>query len=187
MRDNIREIILEAARQLFDKNGYNGVSIKNIADSLGISTGNLTYYFKRKEDLAEAVVEMQHTAYQKSEPVESIAELRTLILHIMEVQNKNSYYFKHYAQFSQISDKIRRIQNEVFSDLRNTLSASLERLYEKGLVCDDAIPGQRKRTVDTIMLLCISQLDNEINRLDCMWNALYPILTEKGKRIFIAL
>ena len=55
MKKDVKTDILETARKLFNEQGYNGVSMRDIAGALGISVGNLTYYFKRKEDLLEAV------------------------------------------------------------------------------------------------------------------------------------
>ena len=65
MKKDLKSEILVKARELFNTNGYNEVSMRNIADALGISVGNLTYHFKRKEDLVEAVVLEQHTYYKK--------------------------------------------------------------------------------------------------------------------------
>jgi len=44
--------ILEACRKLFNTKGYAGTSVTEIAASLGMSQGNLTYHFKTKRDLA---------------------------------------------------------------------------------------------------------------------------------------
>ena len=51
-----REAIMDTAEKLFNEKGFNRVSLRNISDSLGISKGNLTYYFQKKEDLIEACV-----------------------------------------------------------------------------------------------------------------------------------
>lgn len=46
-----REKIIVESERLFRKYGYDGTSMKKIADTCGISTGNLTFYFPKKEDL----------------------------------------------------------------------------------------------------------------------------------------
>ena len=45
--------ILEASRKLFNAKGYTATSVTEIAASLGISQGNLTYHFPTKQALAE--------------------------------------------------------------------------------------------------------------------------------------
>ena len=47
--------ILDAARKLFNVKGYSATSVTEIAASLGISQGNLTYHFKTKQALAMAI------------------------------------------------------------------------------------------------------------------------------------
>jgi len=54
---NTKEHILETATELFNEKGFFNVSIKEIADAMKISPGNLTYHFKRKEQLLDAIQE----------------------------------------------------------------------------------------------------------------------------------
>ena len=44
-----RALILEAALQLFSKQGYRGTSIREIAEAAGLSTGNVYHHFPDKE------------------------------------------------------------------------------------------------------------------------------------------
>jgi AcrR family transcriptional regulator len=48
-----RERILEASRKLFNENGYAATPVSEIAARAGIATGNLTYHFATKRELAE--------------------------------------------------------------------------------------------------------------------------------------
>jgi len=48
--------ILDRSMQLFNDYGIESVSIFRVAESLGISPGNLTYHFKRKKHLVDALV-----------------------------------------------------------------------------------------------------------------------------------
>ena len=52
-----KEIILVATR-LFLERGFTDTSVKLISDSLGISTGNLTFHYPTKEHLLAVLVEM---------------------------------------------------------------------------------------------------------------------------------
>jgi AcrR family transcriptional regulator len=170
------------SRILFGEKDYNSVSVKNIADALGISTGNLTYHFKRKEDIALALAEQQYESYKKLDAPNNISELYAYLMHLVDVQRKHAYYFKHYAQFSQISPRIKQIQREIYQDIFDILTASLQTLHKNGLIADDQYPNQRKLTIDTIMLLCISGYENDdVNRFDCIWNTIFPLLSSNGK------
>lgn len=52
-----REIILEAALEVFAANGFRGSTIDQIAEAASMSKPNLLYYFRRKEDIHEALMQ----------------------------------------------------------------------------------------------------------------------------------
>ncbi len=56
-----RERILEVAEQLFTEHGYQGVSIRKIADACGVTNAALYYHFDNKEALFTEVIK-QHAA-----------------------------------------------------------------------------------------------------------------------------
>lgn len=60
-----RELIIDAARKEFVKNGFTGARMQAIADAADINKGLLHYYFKKKETLFSAVFS---TTYNKLTP-----------------------------------------------------------------------------------------------------------------------
>src|SRR3954467_11815211 len=50
-KPNLREAILCAAEELFSTNGFNAVSIRDIAQAAGANPGSVTYHFKTKDGL----------------------------------------------------------------------------------------------------------------------------------------
>ena len=54
-RANSIEQILDAAEYLFSRNGLHGVSLRDVAQQVGIHTTLVHYYFKDKQDLFETV------------------------------------------------------------------------------------------------------------------------------------
>lgn len=55
-KDEVRGKILEEALKEFDKSGYEGASIRNIAKNASTSVGNFYKYFKSKDDLYEMLI-----------------------------------------------------------------------------------------------------------------------------------
>ncbi|HQP66532.1 MAG TPA: TetR/AcrR family transcriptional regulator [Quisquiliibacterium sp.] len=49
-----REAILDAAARLFNQQGLKGATLSDVARGVGLVTNSVTYYFRRKEDLAAA-------------------------------------------------------------------------------------------------------------------------------------
>jgi len=50
-----RQNIIQKSIELFNERGVVNVRIRDIADELAISTGNLTYHYKTKQDLMHSV------------------------------------------------------------------------------------------------------------------------------------
>src|SRR3974390_1464814 len=48
---NMREAILAVAEELFSTNGFNAVSIRDVAQAAGASPGSVTYHFETKDGL----------------------------------------------------------------------------------------------------------------------------------------
>jgi len=52
-----RAAILEAAKHLFMQDGFRGISMRQIAEAVGVTKAALYYHFQDKEDLFVAIVE----------------------------------------------------------------------------------------------------------------------------------
>lgn len=50
-KPNMREAILAAAEELFSRDGFNAVSVRDIAQAAGANPGSVTYHFKTKDGL----------------------------------------------------------------------------------------------------------------------------------------
>ena len=56
-RTELRQAILDAAADAFARDGYASVSLRAVAESVGLSHGSIYGYFKDKDELFEALVE----------------------------------------------------------------------------------------------------------------------------------
>ncbi|WP_395751370.1 TetR family transcriptional regulator [Prosthecobacter sp.] len=54
---NTRDRIVETADRLFYEKGFEYISVGDIADAVEITRGNLTFHFKTRDDVLEAVIE----------------------------------------------------------------------------------------------------------------------------------
>jgi TetR/AcrR family transcriptional regulator len=52
-----RELILDAALDVFSAHGFRGATIDRIAEAAGMSKPNLLYYFRRKQDIYETLMQ----------------------------------------------------------------------------------------------------------------------------------
>src|SRR3546814_13880772 len=58
---NVREALLEAAAKLFSRNGYNAVSMREIAKDANANDGSLTAHFGSKAHLLRELYQRQTT------------------------------------------------------------------------------------------------------------------------------
>ena len=188
MKKDLKSEILVTARELFNTRGYNEVSMRNIADALKISVGNLTYHFKKKEDLVEAVVLAQHAHYQKGDEPESLEELNLFFRRILEHQSKNEYYFRHYTQLAQISPKVYEVQLGVMKDWCVTLKGSFKKLHESGIIEGELFSGQWDNLIGALRLTCVHGAEYFVgDKLFVLWGLIYPQLTEKGRKEIVEI
>jgi AcrR family transcriptional regulator len=181
-KDSLREKILKTARELFNRHGYNEVSMRDISEELEISVGNLTYHFRKKEDLVEAVVLEWHKRYKKPKNPETLEELDNCFRRVLGHQEDNIYYFKHYRQLSQVSERIRRIQENVLSDLHDIIEGSFRNLREARLMGPDEIPAQSEYLIQTILSICAyGSVRDDTDLLMCIWSLIFPMLTKDGR------
>lgn len=82
MREESRENILDSALELFARHGFQGTSVRNLAEHAGVSQGLLYNYFESKQALLRAIFErgsaqVRETfeAAEAAAPVESLAVL----------------------------------------------------------------------------------------------------------------
>ncbi len=70
--DSTKKRILEAAYRLFVKNGYQGSSMRDIAEEAGIKASSIYNHFSRKEDIFEAVFIEKHPLFHILDTLEKV-------------------------------------------------------------------------------------------------------------------
>lgn len=183
-----KEDIMNTAERLFNEKGYNAVSLRDISDAIGISKGNLTYYFQKKEDLVEACALRSHKNYQKPTIPHNLEELNNLFSLCLLQKRKRPYFFKNYIQLSAICPKVYEIQNSVTEELENSIIAAIENLVMSGEIrsdCVDAYSGI-VHCMMSVLVYGIPTIGDEAVSIELsnLWNVLVPCFTEKGLRNF---
>lgn len=190
MKISTKQKILAVARTLFNDYGYNSVSLRDIAKAVGISEGNLTYHFKKKENLIESLLLEAVDTFPTGTP-QTLEELDAIFEDMQQNVQKNLYFFLHYAQLSQSSPEICQKQSIRYSKLLEKLKRAFQNLNEAGLLRDEVFSGEYDNMIDTLYMSIIywapfmelkktSHADNTEYR-NYAWNSMYHLLTEKGR------
>ena len=190
MAQSTRQDILACARRLFDRHGYNGVSMRDIARELDISVGNLTYHFKKKETLLEAMIlDPDRTGSPPPAP-QTLEALTAYFRHMLEVQQTYAFYFDSYHQLAQTSPLLANIQQEMLGKVRQDLTACFQALTAQGILAPEAWPGQHGTAIHTLTLLLMVRLPGQERRtageegmaqvMEAIQGVLRPLLTAKN-------
>lgn len=93
-KSGAKQKIIEVARDLFWKNGYEATGIAEILNEAGIGSGSLYWFFKTKEELLAAVLEqyldfldsmIAAPAFKKStDPIERIFHILDFYRHVLK-------------------------------------------------------------------------------------------------------
>ena len=141
-KQDIREEILDAARTLFVKDGYDQVSIRKIADKIEYAPGTIYLYFRDKAAILDQICDetfsklarkMDAINRDDADPLESLRRgLRTFIQ--FGVENPN-----HYIITFMLAKQIRRSPDPSAAPrCFNELRIAVKRCVDAGqLNCDD--------------------------------------------------
>lgn len=91
MKSNIKSVILENSRSLFNKNGYASVSMRDISNACQISVGNLTYHFPHKTDILCAL--MEDIQPSSSTTIQNFQDLYQYLKEMILGVKKNAFFF----------------------------------------------------------------------------------------------
>jgi TetR/AcrR family transcriptional regulator len=85
-----RELILEAALEMFSQHGFRGATIDQIAEAAGMSKPNLLYYFRSKEDIHVTLMQRLLTTWlaplhELDDVGDPVTELRSYIRRKLEM------------------------------------------------------------------------------------------------------
>lgn len=131
--------ILDAAAAIFAEKGYEGTTVRDIADGAGILGGSLYYYISSKEDLLFALIDDFHKlgsaaideaeARAVAEDCDAVAVLRAVLIQHVEC---NATHGDRTAVFHNDFRHLDEDRRQEIVHSRRTHETRLERLLEAG-------------------------------------------------------
>jgi len=191
--------ILVGARALLNKNGLAAVSQRTIADHLNISPGNLTYHFKKRGDIIEAlyfelVDKMDNAIADISVPESLLQGLYNLTRLTMEHFFEYRFLFLDFIQVMRENKPIKDHYMGLLELREQQFTFFLESLVKDGLMIKEEFPNEhsyllRRMTIVGDFWLAAAEFKRtaiskkQIDEyLEISALALYPYLTAKGKK-----
>ena len=152
---NRRDLILNAAQELFARDGYGSTGIRAIAAEVGISEATIYHYFRSKDEILDAIIartaEGQLQAYQFPDEMS-----------LEEVLKSVGRTFFAAMETRRNRDLIHLLLTESAHDKRRA-ELYLTEIWEKGLISlEDAIvrrlPDNSRMRAGTIARMILSSL-----------------------------
>ncbi|MCK8524222.1 TetR/AcrR family transcriptional regulator [Aquimarina sp. D1M17] len=198
-----KQEIIEQSVTLFNKKGFFNVSIKDISQTMGISPGNFTYYFKKKENLLAAIQEEV-----LDNAIEIMPENQYITLFHFEemfkkfylIQSKYRFFFLDILylieEYPVILEGYKKATLKRFEDARSLVSYFIasDRLVPEGNRVDYKVMIKALWMTSTFWSAGVTIIDqkNTSNRtedspLTSLWGILLPYLTDKGYQEYVEI
>ncbi len=116
-RNNRKDEILEVAARLFAEEGYNAVSLIDIARAVGLSKATLYHYFDRKEEILGCIVvdTVQKLSEHVDKAVAEYADPKKRLIAFMEAQAE--FFEHHQAPFQILLTRVANLQDREMRDV----------------------------------------------------------------------
>jgi len=140
--------IIDAAAEIFHRQGYSDTSVQNVADAVGILKGSLYYYIDSKDDLLYRVLlevhDAAHTIIEEVAALDDLSPLEKLDLYVRRHVEYNIrhltkvavYYHDYKLLAPERRAEIRR-QRRMYEDFVEELISEAQR---RGEVASDLDP-----------------------------------------------
>lgn len=197
MKDT-RAKILEAALGLFNEYGMVNVSLRQIAQALSISQGNLNYHFKLKEEIIETlyfqlVSEMDQQMNELDSAENELSTLYQMSLKTMEKMYKYKFILIDFIHLMKENKSIKSHYTELMQRRSEEFQHMFQSLVKSKLLRPQEFENEYQRLYKRMNILGDSwinfQLTFEPNKglkhyCNLLFEIIYPYLTKNGKEAF---
>ncbi|MFD2591225.1 TetR/AcrR family transcriptional regulator [Aquimarina hainanensis] len=194
--------ILAHSLQLFNTYGIGAVSQRKIADTLAISPGNLTYHFKKKEDIEIALYEQLvdkvsvviEGALDKRFELSSMFEMTKGILSLFF---EYRFIFLDFVQLMRGNQKIATHYSALMKQRKEQFFYAIHQLENNGLIREEELPDEYEFLYDRFQILSdfwIASAEFSTGNVTAknlkrytqvILQSIYPYLTTRGKTEFL--
>lgn len=189
-----KERILATSVELFNEKGLVNVTMRDIAAELDMSLGNLTYHFKKKDELMEAahdrIISERNSLMENVQMIPSIANIHSQLVPLLQLYERYRFFHQDILEVMRAYPKIAEMQREHINNQITYIKAIIDYSIGSGNMKQETIPGQYAQLAESVWMLLTfwltqrevrNQQGNFYNQARAaMWNLVVPILTEKG-------
>jgi AcrR family transcriptional regulator len=148
-REAVRRAILDAAKELFVREGYGNVSIRKIAELVEYSPAAIYSYFPSKDDIFFALAEEgfrllygDRAQFSELETLQPIDRLRAIFWGFYQFSCKHPQYFALMFVDRSVPRVSREYERFAFArEMKEHLVAHVQQCIELGIFSPDVVPA----------------------------------------------
>ena len=198
-----KQKIINQAIASFNVAGIKNVTNRDLAKSLGISSGNLDYHFKNKEELLKAIYQKMREEItinyeEKNNSTNPFINFNELLLSLESFQIKYSFFNLDVLEISRNFPEVNTLLKSTLLIRKNQMTHFFRLFMEKKYFKDELSSGRYMRLQHTIRILITfwkSQQEvlahftsaQNCNMTTYIWELLIPHMTKKGLNSFNSL
>ncbi len=194
--------ILDAALVLFNEQGVSDTTLRNIAQHIGISQGNLNYHYRLKEDIVEALyfelvekMDERVAMVDVSQPFLSMVYESTSL--VVSGMYEYRFLLRDFYKIMRESDTINNHYAEVQQRRRTEFLALVGAMQQIGQIRVEEFEGEYVRLQERLTIIGNNWINSfesirapEVTDIqyyaDLIFECLYPYLTAAGKKEYRA-
>lgn len=147
--------IIDAAAEIFHRQGYSDTSVQNIADAVGILKGSLYYYIDSKDDLLYRVLlEVHNAAHTILDEVSAMEELSPLQKLDAYVRRHVEYNTRNLTKISVYYHDYKLLTPERRAEIRR--QRKLHEVFVERLISEAQVRGEVAEDLDpSVLAYCL--------------------------------
>jgi AcrR family transcriptional regulator len=185
LNDNTKNKIIKKSIELFNIHGYENVSMRDIAVALNISPGNLTYHFKKKNDILFEILQLlakEHAIMHYTTEI-SLQEFNSILIAVSNHQRKYVFYYRNIIELQKKYSWIAKVQIDYKKEFIVLIKGILKHFAAKGWLQVEDMECLYENLSYAILSITTfwTQFNVDKDMTLIIWSILLPNLTEKGR------
>lgn len=195
MNETKHKILIKSLK-LFNNGGISNVSLRNIADEVGISVGNLQYHFKKREDIIEALY------FQLVEKIDNVFVISTddllksflnISIEIYKILYEYNFFLLDFVAITRRNQKIKSHYSELSKRREVESLKIIDVLIKNGLFREELLKNEYRclfKRIEVISNFWFSSILIQADVLSkesiqeysiLISQSIYPYLTDEAK------
>ena len=189
-----KEKIIQVATEVFNQQGFAQVSLRELAQRIGISRGNLAYHFKDKDRLLAAIAQEMwgkiEGERQKSRQFPSFQNLHNEVQLLYKIQQEYAFIFldPHVLNHPELKETFRQQTQQFLQDNKAAIGFAIK----LGNLKPEPFPGLYDQLAFSTWMLSFFWIHQQVVRgkqvgedgEKLVWSLLLPHFTKKGLASF---